>query len=90
MDREALRAAVDQLAELTSKSVEHVSGLRRREDGWHVTIEVIDLERVPDSTSVMASYEATVDDDGNLLQYERTRRYVRSQTDAVQAEEGGE
>jgi hypothetical protein len=29
----------------------------------------------------MATYEAIVDDEGNLLQYNRTRRYYRNHAD---------
>jgi hypothetical protein len=79
---------MDQLSDFTNRSVDYVSGLERGDDGWHVRIEVVELERIPDSTSVIASYEALVDDEGNLLKYERTRRYVRSQTDAGQRDEG--
>ena len=41
----------------------------------------MELERIPPSTDVLASYEVALDGDGNLLGYERTRRYVRSQAD---------
>ena len=68
-----------QLEELVGRRPESVSGLVRDEDGWRVTLEVVEVERVPPTTSVLGSYEALVDPEGNLLEYSRVRRYVRSQ-----------
>ena len=42
-----------------------------------------ELERVPNTTDVMATYVVQLDDGGGLLGYKRTRRYQRGQ-----AEEG--
>ena len=44
--------------------------------GW-----VVELERIPASTNVMATYEAVVDFDGNVVEYARVRRYHRNQVD---------
>jgi hypothetical protein len=58
-----------------------VSGVRRAKDGWEVTFEVVEIRRVPESTDVLASYAVTLDDDGQLLDFERRRRYRRAQVD---------
>jgi hypothetical protein len=42
---------------------------------------VVELVRVPDTTSVMASYRVTLGEEGQLIEYEQTRRYSRGQTD---------
>jgi hypothetical protein len=73
------RKAMDQLSELTSREVEGVSRLEHDEDGWLFNIEIVELDRIPDSTSVLASYETRTDDDGNVVSYHRTRRYTRNQ-----------
>ena len=75
------RRAKEQLAELTGHEAELVSSLERRDDSWHVQVEVVELTRVPSSTDVLASYEMSLDDEGELLEYRRTRRYSRNQTD---------
>jgi hypothetical protein len=72
-------AAVEQLSEITGRQPDTVSGLERTENGWTVRIEVVELERVPDSTSVMASYEMEVDDKGMMRSYRRLSRYHRNQ-----------
>ncbi|MGH3488516.1 MAG: gas vesicle protein GvpO [Actinopolymorphaceae bacterium] len=73
------RKAMDQLSELTSREVEGVSRLEHDEAGWLFNIEIVELDRIPDSTSVLASYETRTDDDGNVVSYHRTRRYTRNQ-----------
>ncbi|MFJ5550307.1 gas vesicle protein [Streptomyces sp. NPDC093225] len=77
----AMRLAVGQLAELLGRSPESVSALRPTEDGWEAQVEVVELARIPDTTSVMASYRVTLDGDGELVSYERTRRYSRGMID---------
>jgi hypothetical protein len=38
---------------------------------------VLELRRVPNTTDVLATYEATMDSDGELAGYRRLHRYVR-------------
>jgi hypothetical protein len=75
------RKAIEQLSVLTGREIEGVLGLRRADDGWEVTLEVLELRRVPDSTDVLASYEVALDDQGELREYRRARRYARNQTE---------
>jgi hypothetical protein len=76
-----VRAAARTLAELTGRQPENVLGLRRDDEGWKVTLEVVELHRIPQATDVLGCYVVTVDDDGELVSYERRRRYIRSQTE---------
>lgn len=76
-----LRNARDQLAELLGREPESVSALARTDQGWTVDVEVLEMERIPDSTSVLATYTVQLDRDGELLGYERCRRYTRGQVD---------
>ena len=87
---EVVGRARRQMEELFGKPVEAVSGFGRPEDdggGWTVTLELLELERIPDTTSLLGTYEATLDADGNLVDAKRLRRYPRNQYDPVQ---GGE
>jgi hypothetical protein len=77
---ELVRAARRQIEELLSEP-ESVSGMRRTDEGWAVTFEIVEVHRIPETTDVLSSYEVRVDDDGNLLDLERKRRYRRSQVD---------
>ncbi|MEU6841610.1 gas vesicle protein [Streptomyces sp. NPDC046716] len=78
---EAIREAREQLAELTGKPVDAVSTFNATEDGWRLEVEVLELERVPDTMSLLASYEVTLDREGMLTGYQRLRRYERGRSD---------
>ncbi|NGO09681.1 gas vesicle protein [Streptomyces sp. HC44] len=78
---EVLRHARAQLAELTGMAAESVSSFERTEDGWTLEIEVMELARVPDTMSLLASYEVTLDPQGELTGYRRVRRYERGRAD---------
>ncbi|MFF7550357.1 gas vesicle protein [Streptomyces canus] len=79
---EVLRNARTQLAELTGMDAENVSSFEQTEDGWALEIEVLELSRVPDTMSLMASYQVELDPEGQLTGYRRVRRYERGRADA--------
>src|SRR5947209_20147104 len=76
---ELARVARSQLAELTGRPPESVLGLNKEEDGWKVTVELVELSRAPTSTDLLGAYVVTLDDDGELIGYERVGRYQRGQ-----------
>ena len=78
---EIVRRALEQMRELTGRTVEGVLGVEKGDDGWIVTVEVVELRRIPDSTDVLGSYAVAVDSRGELQEYRRTRRYYRSQVE---------
>jgi outer membrane biosynthesis protein TonB len=73
-------AAASALAELTGRTVDAVSGVQRNDGGYRVTIEVLELSRVPSTTDVLATYEVDVGRDGDVTSCWRTHRYYRNQT----------
>ncbi|GAA1010393.1 MULTISPECIES: gas vesicle protein GvpO [Streptomyces] len=79
---EVLREARAQFAELTGLSAESVTSFEQTEDGWSLEIEVLELARVPDTMSLMASYLVELDPEGQLTGYRRLRRYERGRADA--------
>jgi hypothetical protein len=79
---EVLREARGQLAELTGMEAESVSSFEQTEEGWSLEVEVLELERVPDTMSLMASYQVELDPEGQLTGYKRVRRYERGRSDA--------
>jgi len=78
---ETVQRARRQLSALLERAVESVSAFERMHAGWLVTLEVVEVSRIPESTDVLASYEVELDDDRNLRRYARVRRYIRSQAD---------
>ena len=71
------REAARQLLELTGREAEGVIGLEKTEDGWRSRSRSLEVRRIPDTTDVLALYELTVDEDGELDGYRRMRRYTR-------------
>jgi heat shock protein HslJ len=75
----AAALAREQLEQLTGHPVEAITGLTRQEDGWTAMAEVVELHRVPPTTDILATYRVELDDDGDLMGYERVNRYYRNQ-----------
>lgn len=77
----AARNACSTLAELITHTPEAVSAVSRSEDGWLVHVDVLELPRIPDTTSLLATYEVDLDERGELRQYRRVRRFRRGAAD---------
>lgn len=80
--RQAVRAVLREVMDLTGKQAESITDVERREDGWMIGIEVVEDRRIPSSADILASYEATVDQDGELIAYRRVGRYIRGRGDS--------
>ena len=78
---EAAQAALRAIVELTGKNPEGVTAVEPTEDGWLVGVEVVEDQRVPSSSDILANYEAELDADGGLMSYRRGRRYPRGRGD---------
>jgi hypothetical protein len=77
-----VQAARRQVAELTGLRAEIVTGLTRvGDDRWVVTVEMLELPRVPSTMDVLGTFEVTLSVDGELLGLHRRGRHRRSQTD---------
>jgi hypothetical protein len=78
---ELSRAALRTVQELTGYDAEAVTGLNWDGDQWDVTVEVLELSRVPNTTDVMGTYEVQLDERGTLRGYRRSGRHYRGQVD---------
>jgi hypothetical protein len=79
--QELSQAALSTVEELTGYTPEAVTGLEWDDELWHVTVDVLELARVPNTTDVMGTYEVRLDEQGTLRGYRRTGRFVRGQVD---------
>ena len=76
----AARLARHYINEMTGKDPEEVTALLSTEDGgWRADVQVVETRRIPDSTDILAVYQAELDANGELLSYRRIRRYARCQ-----------
>nr|WP_268985858.1 gas vesicle protein GvpO [Streptomyces sp. CC210A] len=77
-----LRLACEELTRLTGCPAETVSSFERADGRWRLTVEVLELPRIPDTVSLLATYEVETDGEGQLTAYRRVRRYERGRADA--------
>lgn len=75
---EARSLGMDYAAEVLSYPVDNVIKVTRDSDDWRVVIEVVERDAVPDTQDILARYELTVDDAGELTGYSLVERYRRS------------
>jgi Gas vesicle synthesis protein GvpO len=76
-----VRKVREQLHELTGCEPVSISGLARVGDGWELAVDVVEVRRVPDTASLLATYRVTTDDSGGVAGYERVRRFNRGEAD---------
>jgi len=72
--------ARDELSALIGYKVDSVSGFERTDDGWRLAVTVVELPRIPASTDILATYDAILNEAGDIINYHRGARYLRCQT----------
>jgi hypothetical protein len=77
--QEVVADAVRQVQQLIGRPVEAVTGMEKDGSEWTVTVEVVELERIPNTTDVLGKYEITLDRNGEVTSAHRTRRYHRAE-----------
>jgi Gas vesicle synthesis protein GvpO len=73
------QAALTTVEELTGYEPEAVTGLEWDGDVWQVTVDVLELSRIPNTTDVIGRYVVQLDENGTLRGYKRTARFQRAQ-----------
>lgn len=57
-----------------------VVGVSRSDDGWVVSIEMIEKKSIPDSMDVLGCYEVKLDDGGKIRDFSRVKLRRRGDT----------
>jgi hypothetical protein len=79
---DAARRAARSLTSLIGHPAEGSCEVAQVQDKhWRVCVDVLEVARIPDTTSLMATYEVELDETGSLLSYRRLRRYRRGAAD---------
>lgn len=76
-----IEKARKELSKLTGLKASSTVGAAKDEKGWHITIEMIEKQSIPDQMDILALYEALLDEDGNLLSFERKAMRKRMETE---------
>jgi hypothetical protein len=80
MDMKGLaERAKSQLAEVTGLKPETVSRAFKDEQGWHIEMDMLEMSRIPPATDVLGDYDVLVDEDGNMVKFERKRTRLRGE-----------
>jgi len=76
-----------QLVDATGLKAEEVTQAFRDDQGWHVRVEMLEMSRIPPATDVLGDYEVLLDDEGNMLRFERKRTRLRGEPMEEEGEE---
>lgn len=75
------KAAMTTVHELTGYQPEAVTALEWDGEFWQITVDVLELARIPNTTDVIGEYSVRLDESGTLRGYRRERRFQRSQAE---------
>jgi len=76
-----IKKAQEDYAKFSKSRVDGVTGLSKTEEGWIVTLEALERRAIPDTMDVLGLYEVRVDNQGNLLSFERKKLRKRGETE---------
>jgi len=77
---EAIKKVEENFARLSKMPLAGVVGLSKTEEGWVVLLEALERRAIPDTMDILGLYEVRLDNDGNLLGFERKRLRKRGET----------
>jgi len=81
--REVSEKAKKELRAVMSLEFSSVTAAFKIEDGWRVTIELIERKAVPDTQDLLGLYEVRLDDDGRMVNFERKKMRHRADIEAA-------
>jgi len=74
---ELAERAKRQLAEVTGFKPVAAVGSYRDAKGWHVSVDMLEMARLPDSTDLLGTYEVDLDEEGSMVKFEKKRTHLR-------------
>jgi len=78
--KDLIEKAKKHLADLTGFTSPAGVGLRKENEGWAATVEVVEKKSIPDGMDVIGTYEVSLNAKGDILGYERKRLRKRMDT----------
>ena len=77
--KKLVEQAKSQLGEVTGLKPVTVTGTFKDEQGWHIEMDMLEMSRIPPATDVLGDYDVLVDEDGNMVKFERKRTRLRGE-----------
>ena len=75
-----IQRAREQLADMTGLEMGSTLSARKDDGGWHVQLEAVEKKSLPDSQDILAKYDLTMDDNANVLDFNRIGMRKRGDT----------
>lgn len=69
--------AKEEFAHLTGLSDLVAIGAEHTDHGWHITVEAVEVHRIPEAHDIIGQYDLLLDDEGSLQNCKRTGRHRR-------------
>ncbi|MDI6815186.1 MAG: gas vesicle protein GvpO, partial [Dehalococcoidales bacterium] len=82
-----IQRAREELSKITGLELSSTLSSAKVEQGWKVQVELIEKHSIPDGMDLLATYEAVMDDFGNLLSFRRVRMRKRIDSEVEFEEE---
>ncbi|MBU1262320.1 gas vesicle protein [bacterium] len=83
---ELIEKAREELSKMTGLELSTTLGAVKEEKGWKVTLEMVEKHSIPDQMDILAIYNVILDDDGNVIEFNRIRLRKRVDTETVEVE----
>ena len=84
--QDIIKKAREELSKVTGLELSTTLGAAKEEKGWKVTLEMVEKHSIPDQMDILAVYDVILDNDANVIEFNRTRLRKRVDTEAVEVE----
>lgn len=81
-----IEKAREEISKITGLELSSTLGAVKEEKGWKVTFEMVEKHSLPDQMDILATYEVILDNDANVIEFNRARLRKRVDTEAVEVE----
>lgn len=73
--------AKSDLSKLTGLALSSLVTTAKTDGGWQIAIEMVEKRSIPDGMDLLATYEVKLDEQGNILEF--NRKGMRKRMEAV-------
>jgi hypothetical protein len=83
---QAVDQAKTQLSNLIERKPSGVIAVSKDEEGWHVSLEMLERKAIPEHMDLLARYDVLLDEEGNMMKFDRGNFRTRSETTKLMEE----